>query len=94
MGRKFLKFHKKNKFIAPLLLTIINMQCVCGTNFQPFNIRLKPVCNSDMRRFGHSNQHLKIMDFENYGLLCNNILHFLTNEHTRDHPVCDVHLNR
>ena len=36
---------QKFKFIAPLLLTISNMQCVCGTHFQPFNVRLKPVCN-------------------------------------------------
>ena len=52
------KSTKHFKFIASLLLTIRNMQCVCGTHFQPFNIRLKLVCS-----FGHSNHHLKSMHF-------------------------------
>ena len=53
---------KNFKFIAPLLLTIRNMQCVCGTHYQSFNIRLKPVV-TDMRSFGQGNHNLKIMHF-------------------------------
>ena len=51
----------KIKFIAPLLLTTRDMQCVCEAHLQPFKFRLKPVV-TDMSSFGHSIHHLKIMN--------------------------------
>ena len=37
----FSKFHPKSS----LFKKIRNIKCVCRTDFQPLNIRLKPVCN-------------------------------------------------
>ena len=44
---------------------------------------------TDMRSFEHTNHHLKIMHFS---VKCN-ILHSPTNGISRDHPVCNLHLN-
>ena len=35
----------KFKFISLLFQKSRNLKCVLGTHFQPFNIRLKPICN-------------------------------------------------
>ena len=53
---------QKFKFIAPLISTIRNIKCVCGTHFQPFNIVLKPVLTNNCC-LEHINHHLKIMHF-------------------------------
>ena len=80
----FSKFHPKNQGYCSLTPND-QKHGMCLRNTLPsfqYSVEtcLKLIC---------SNHHLKIMHFS----VTNNVLHFPTNGHTRDHPVCDLHLN-
>ena len=76
----FRNFTPKFKFLVPLRLTTRNMQCFYVTHFQPFNIRLKPVCNR-YEKFWTQQSLLKIMHFS-----VNKQQHSLYYQRTRTGP--------